>query len=186
MATLLCISTVGSCISSGIIVYTEYQSFCPFLGIGSPHPLTRKRVCLHAPLDPKGGGATLPCGRGAQFRRLERKPGTLYTLYWTRSSRCAVKTSSQLAEGNSAFQRRSLLSRLENRLNGQKHVIFGLWLPSINVLPVNTVQLLLFFCTVRRTVLDICQKMQKNMEKIFNKINFHYFFWTPLGRKVSI
>ncbi len=46
MATLLCISTVRSCISRGIIVYTENQSFCPFLGIGSPHPLTRKRVCL--------------------------------------------------------------------------------------------------------------------------------------------
>jgi hypothetical protein len=30
----------------GIIVYIEYQSSCPFVGVGSPHPLPRKRVCL--------------------------------------------------------------------------------------------------------------------------------------------
>jgi hypothetical protein len=42
----------------GIVVCIEYQSVCPFVGIGSPHPLTRKRVCL-PPLDPRGeGGVT--------------------------------------------------------------------------------------------------------------------------------
>jgi hypothetical protein len=28
-----------------IIVYTEHQSLCPFVGIRSPHSLPRKRVC---------------------------------------------------------------------------------------------------------------------------------------------
>jgi hypothetical protein len=28
-----------------IIVYIVYQSFCPCVGIGSPHPFPRKRVC---------------------------------------------------------------------------------------------------------------------------------------------
>ena len=28
----------------GITEYTECQAFCPFVGIGSPHPLTRKRM----------------------------------------------------------------------------------------------------------------------------------------------
>ncbi len=31
----------------GIIVYIEYQSVCPFVGIGSSHPLPCKRLCLH-------------------------------------------------------------------------------------------------------------------------------------------
>jgi hypothetical protein len=30
----------------GIVVYLEYQSVCPFVGIGSPHPLPHKLVCL--------------------------------------------------------------------------------------------------------------------------------------------
>ncbi len=38
----------------GILVYLEYQSICPIVRIGSPHPLTRKRACL--PLGPEGGG----------------------------------------------------------------------------------------------------------------------------------
>ncbi len=29
-----------------IIVYLEYQSVCPIVGIEPPHPLPRKRVCL--------------------------------------------------------------------------------------------------------------------------------------------
>ncbi len=57
-------------------VYTiprVYQSVCPFVRIGSPHPLYHKRVCP-PPQEPKVGGS--------QFGRLERKPGTLclYTL----------------------------------------------------------------------------------------------------------
>ncbi len=59
-----------------------YQNVCPFIGIWSPHPLP---LCEDVyPLLPKGGGeATLPrgwWGWGNQFGRLERKPGTLYTL----------------------------------------------------------------------------------------------------------
>ncbi len=34
-----------------ILVYVEYQSFCPVVSIGSPHPLPQKRVCL----PPSGG-----------------------------------------------------------------------------------------------------------------------------------
>jgi hypothetical protein len=44
-------------------VYIEYQSACPFVGIGSagPRPLPRKRVCLSL-LNSKGGrGAKLAC-----------------------------------------------------------------------------------------------------------------------------
>jgi hypothetical protein len=40
---------------------------------------------VSTPLDPKGGGAPLPCGSGevgTQFGRLERKPGILYTVVW--------------------------------------------------------------------------------------------------------
>jgi hypothetical protein len=44
--------------SRGIIVYIEYQSVCPFVGIGSPSP-PPQRVCL-PPLNLKGRGATLP------------------------------------------------------------------------------------------------------------------------------
>jgi hypothetical protein len=43
----------------GITVYLEYQSVCPFVGIGSP----RKRVCL-PPWTQTGGGATLALGKG--------------------------------------------------------------------------------------------------------------------------
>jgi hypothetical protein len=35
--------------------YKEYQVFCPFLGIGSPHPLT-KQASVYPYLDPKGEG----------------------------------------------------------------------------------------------------------------------------------
>jgi hypothetical protein len=38
-------------------------SVCPFVCIGSPHPLHRKRVCLY-PQDPSRGGDPLACGKG--------------------------------------------------------------------------------------------------------------------------
>ena len=60
----------------GIIVYIEYQSVCPFIGIGSP-TLSPASQCV-SPLGPKGGGATL---EGAQFRQIDRKPGILYILW---------------------------------------------------------------------------------------------------------
>ncbi len=34
--------------------YIEYHSVCPFVGTGTPHPLSRKRVC--PPPEPKRGG----------------------------------------------------------------------------------------------------------------------------------
>ncbi len=46
-----------------IIVYIEYQSVCPFVGIGSHHPLPRKRLCL-PPWTQRGERATLACGWG--------------------------------------------------------------------------------------------------------------------------
>jgi hypothetical protein len=42
------------------IVYPEYQSVCPIVGIGSPSPTHLASVSR--PLDPKVGGATLSCG----------------------------------------------------------------------------------------------------------------------------
>ncbi len=60
-----------------IFEYTECQA-SPVVRIGSPRPLTRKRVLHPPPLVP--GGDTLAkreSGRGSQFERLERKPGIL-------------------------------------------------------------------------------------------------------------
>ncbi len=62
-----------------VLYYT--QSFCPFVRISVPRPLSRKRVC---PLwNQRRGQHSLAgegCG-GTQFGRLKRKPGTLqYTL----------------------------------------------------------------------------------------------------------
>jgi hypothetical protein len=39
--------------TQSFIEYIEYQSVCPFVGNGSPHPLSRTRMCL--PIGPKGG-----------------------------------------------------------------------------------------------------------------------------------
>ncbi len=185
MATLLCISTVGSCISEELLYTQSTRASVPSSYLGPPTPLpASESVC---PLGPKGGRSNTPMQVRDPIPTTGKKAWhSGYSVLNPKFSLCCKDYSGQLAEGNSAFQRRSLLSCLVNRINGQKHVIFGLWLPSVNVLPVNTVTLLLFFCTVRRTVLNICQKMPKNMEKIFNKKNFHYFFWTPLGRRVSI
>ncbi len=43
--------------SRGIILYLEYQSFCPFVRIGSNRPLSRKQVGPSPP-GSKGGGNT--------------------------------------------------------------------------------------------------------------------------------
>ncbi len=64
----------------GIILYTAYQSVCPFVGIGSPHPLPRKQVCP-SPWTQRREGSNTRLGvrgwRRTQFGRLDRKPGTL-------------------------------------------------------------------------------------------------------------
>ncbi len=65
-----------------MIVYKEYQSvYVPSSELGPP-PLPRMRVCL--PPETQTGGDNTRLGMrgwGTQFRRLDRKPGTLYTLY---------------------------------------------------------------------------------------------------------
>ncbi len=62
-------------------IYKEYHSVCPLVGIGTPPPLSRKRV-FPSPPEPKGGGDTRLRVRGgwSQFRWLEKKLSTLPTL----------------------------------------------------------------------------------------------------------
>ncbi len=51
---------------------TKYHSVCPLVGIGTPHPLSRKRVCTPPP-PTKGEGTHSPADEGvgeSQFRRL--------------------------------------------------------------------------------------------------------------------
>ncbi len=57
-------------------VYPEYHSVCPLAGVGTPHPLSRKRVCFLP--EPWGGGGGLVLhkslrgrGVGSQFGRQE-------------------------------------------------------------------------------------------------------------------
>ncbi len=73
----------------GTIVYIEYQSVCPFVGIGSP-PTPPPRECV-PPRNQRGGHTRM---RGSQWGRLERKPGTLSTL-WS-----MVLTQRTSTEGN--------------------------------------------------------------------------------------
>jgi hypothetical protein len=56
----------------------EYQSVCPFVGIGSPTSYPASE-CGSPPQDP-GEEGTRSLAWGIQFGRLNRKPGTLYTL----------------------------------------------------------------------------------------------------------
>jgi hypothetical protein len=41
-----------------INTFTEYHSVCSFFRIGTPHPLSRKRVCSPLPRSQRGGGHT--------------------------------------------------------------------------------------------------------------------------------
>ncbi len=61
-----------------------YQSVCPFVRIGSPRPLSRKRVCpSHGTIGRGGSNTSLGVReRGSQFGRLESKPGTLVYTLW--------------------------------------------------------------------------------------------------------
>jgi len=45
------------------ILYIEYHSICLLVGIGTPQPLSRKRVCPSPP-EPQGRGAHSPAGGG--------------------------------------------------------------------------------------------------------------------------
>jgi hypothetical protein len=74
------------------VVYLEYQNVCFIFGIWSPHPLPRKRVCL-LPWIQRAGGATLSCGRGGtQFGRLDRKPGTEFSVESTKKNAIECET----------------------------------------------------------------------------------------------
>ncbi len=82
--TSFCSSFCGGKISysvRGIIVYQEYQSVCPIVGIGFPHSLPRKQARLPPWTQREDGGShTLLLVRGAQFGRLDGKPGTLWVF----------------------------------------------------------------------------------------------------------
>jgi hypothetical protein len=57
-----------------VLIYIEHHSVCPFVGIGTPHPFSRKRVC--PPPRTKGWGAHSPAAKGvgeSQFQRLEKR-----------------------------------------------------------------------------------------------------------------
>jgi hypothetical protein len=47
-------------------LYIEYNIVCPRVGIGTPYPLSHKRMCSPPPPEPKGEGvAHSPAGEGA-------------------------------------------------------------------------------------------------------------------------
>jgi hypothetical protein len=73
--------TIRNFVSTCVIIPRVPQCLFVFSSeLGPPSLLSRKRVC---PTPGTKGGATLACGRGdgrTQFGRLERKPGTLYTM----------------------------------------------------------------------------------------------------------
>jgi hypothetical protein len=65
------------------MLYLEYQSVCPFVRIGSPSPFPASECAPRPGIKGGGGGQILACGWGGwgkQFKRLERKLGTLCTL----------------------------------------------------------------------------------------------------------
>jgi hypothetical protein len=79
-------------------------------------------------------------------------------------------------------------------LKGQCHEIYDFrfctWI-SFSRAPDNTIRAVSnFFKNLRRysqlKVHHQCRSHRWQMEKIFNQIGFHYFFWTPLDSRVSI
>ncbi len=63
----------------GIIANIEYQCFCPFVGIGSPHPLPRKRVWL-PPIGYKCGGPNSDEGAETLVLYVNYNPSTRNTI----------------------------------------------------------------------------------------------------------
>ncbi len=45
-----------------VYLYIEYNIVCPRVGIGTPHPLSHKRMCPPPPPEPKGGWHTRRAG----------------------------------------------------------------------------------------------------------------------------
>ncbi len=79
-------------------IYLEYHSVCPLVRIGTPHPLSRKRMCP-PPLNQRGGTCTrlLGKGYGSQLGSLalcllcaSMESSSLKKLYWCVDS-CAKK-----------------------------------------------------------------------------------------------
>jgi hypothetical protein len=74
--------TTGRGIICTIHVPRVPECVCPFVRIGSPRPLSHKRVCP-PPLETKGGCYTRLRGEGAGGANSDdwsESPGTLYTL----------------------------------------------------------------------------------------------------------
>jgi hypothetical protein len=94
--------------------YTSCQAFCLVVGIGSPHPLTRKGVLLPPPMGPRGRHTTVRGkGRGPNFDE-----GT-YTLvlyvYYNPSTSFILDTEMHVRGGGGLFQRFSFSLIRKNR-----------------------------------------------------------------------
>jgi hypothetical protein len=64
-----------------VVIYIKHHSICPSSELGLPQPLSRQRVC---PSPPPQTIPYSPAGEGlgeSQFRRLEKRHGTLPTLW---------------------------------------------------------------------------------------------------------
>ncbi len=108
-----------------IILY-EYPSACPFVRIGSPPPpLPQASVCPPPPLGIKGREDNTRFlqvrGGGSKFGRLERQPGTLYTVLC--SPKCGIRNVfsgiySRMcsAESTPECVQRNLLQNVLNRI----------------------------------------------------------------------
>jgi hypothetical protein len=66
----------------GFIIYIECQSVCLFVGIGSPTPSPQPSVS--SPLDPKMEGEHHSLACENKFRRLDKKPSTLWDGDWAK------------------------------------------------------------------------------------------------------
>ncbi len=89
------------------ITFCNREISSVFWSVHSVNPPAHPQASVSPPLDPKGG-APLACGwggGGSQFGRLDRKPGTLYTLWlrlwdgrqWKRQSSWTQWTSTPSA-----------------------------------------------------------------------------------------
>ncbi len=102
----------------GIILYLEYQTVCPFVQIGSPHPLSRKRVCHGSPLplwNQKVGGNTRQGvrGRGEPIRTTGEKAWhSVYSVVYSKT------------DDRRKFIDRALLIGCQQILPSRLHIFF--------------------------------------------------------------
>ncbi len=99
--------------------YTECHAFCPFVGIGSPHPFTRKRVLL-SPLWVQGGRLTRLRWRG-WGNPIPTKGQTLWysmyeytVLYYTPSTLQRQRVSNCFICGSVVTKRNMLYCTIES------------------------------------------------------------------------